>query len=208
MKKKLWLSLVTIASVVLAFLGLGSVNSSPVHAAKKGEKVLVVYFSRTQGVYDGPLKKGNTAQVARFIQQKTNADIYEIVPQKSYPNSYKKTADVAQQEQKQNARPAIKGTLPDVSKYDTVFIGSPVWWSSYPMVVRTFLDKESGLNGKTLIPFTTAEGSGLADTASILKKQFPDSKVRKGFTTRGDSVKNHPGKVHKRVNSWLGKLGY
>lgn len=76
------------------------------------------------------------------------------------------------------------------------------------MVVRTFLDKESGLNGKTLIPFTTAEGSGLANTRSILKKQFPNSTVCKGFTTRGDNVKNNPRKVQKQVNQWLTKLGY
>lgn len=76
------------------------------------------------------------------------------------------------------------------------------------MVVRTFLDKESGLNGKTLIPFTTSEGSGLGNTSSVLKKQFPKSKVRKGFTARGNSVKNNPSQVQKRVNSWLDGLGY
>lgn len=207
MKKRIWLGIALIVSVIAAIFAVGNNRDSNVYASSS-KKVLVVYFSRTQGVYDGPLKKGNTAQVAHFIKQKTNADIYEIVPQKSYPSSYKKTAKVAQREQKEHARPAIKGKLPDVSKYDTVFIGSPVWWSSYPMVVRTFLDKEPGLNGKTLIPFTTSEGSGLANTSSILKKQFPKSKVRKGFTARGDSVKNNPGKVHKRVNSWLDKLGY
>lgn len=170
--------------------------------------MLVVYFSRTKGVSGGTLKRGNTARVADFIKDKTGADTYEIVPKKSYPSSYQKTTEVAQREKRRNARPVIKGKLPDVSKYDTVFIGSPIWWGEYPMVVRTFLDKESGLNGKTLIPFTTAEGSGLGNTSSVLKKQFPKSKVRKGFTARGDQVKRNPKSVQKRVNSWLSGLGY
>ena len=102
MFKKFKLSLIALMSVIVAIFGFSSFRNSVAHAANK--KVLVVYFSRTKGVYDGPLKKGNAAQVAHFIQQKTNADIYEIVPQKSYPNSYKKTAQIAQKEQKQNAR--------------------------------------------------------------------------------------------------------
>lgn len=76
------------------------------------------------------------------------------------------------------------------------------------MVVRTFLDKENGLNGKTLIPFTTSEGSGLGNTSSKLKKQFPNAKVRKGFNVRGTTVKNNPNKVKTQVNNWLKGLGY
>lgn len=76
------------------------------------------------------------------------------------------------------------------------------------MVVRTFLDKENGLNGKTLIPFTTSEGSGLGNASSQLKKQFPNAKVRKGFNVRGTTVKNNPNKVKTQVNNWLKGLGY
>lgn len=207
MKKKFWSGLVVIATVLAAVVGASFLNSSTANAASN-KKTLVVYFSRTKGVYGGSLKKGNTAQVADFIKQKTNADTYEIVPKKAYPSSYNKTTQVAQREQDRNARPAIKGKLPNVKKYDTVFIGAPIWWGEYPMVVRTFLDKESGLNGKTLIPFTTSEGSGLGNTSSQLKKQFSSSKVRKGFTVRGNTVKNNPNRVKKQVNSWLKGLGY
>lgn len=206
--KKFWSILTAIAAAVLFVAGLGLVNNTNAEAAAKGNKVLVVYFSRTKGVYGGDLKKGNTAQVATFIQKRTKGDIYQIVPKKKYPSSYNATTRVARSEQRRNARPAIKGKLPNVKKYNTIFIGSPIWWGEYPMVVRTFLDKEPGLNGKTLIPFTTAEGSGLGNTTSQLKKQFKKSTVRKGFTARGNSVKNNPGQVQKRVNSWLKGLGY
>lgn len=207
MMKKLWKIIALTATVVAAAIGLSTVSNQTAQA-KSNHKVLVVYFSRTKGVYGGSLSKGNTARVADFIKQKTGADTYEIVPKKSYPNSYNATTKVARREQRKNARPAIKGKLPNVKKYDTVFIGAPIWWGEYPMVVRTFLDQEKGLNGKTLIPFTTSEGSGLGNTSSVLKKQFPKAKVRKGFTARGNTVKSNPNKVKSQVNSWLNKLGY
>lgn len=205
--KKLWSILAATVMVLAALVGF-AINPGNSAKAANNKKTLVVYFSRTQGVYGGSLKRGNTARVADFIKQKTGADTYEIVPKKAYPKSYNQTTKVAQREQNKNARPAIKGKLPDVSKYDTVFIGAPIWWGEYPMVVRTFLDKESGLNGKTLIPFTTNEGSGLGNTRQVLKKQFPKSKVRKGFSARGTTVKNNPGSVQRDVNSWLDGLGY
>lgn len=205
--KKFWSIFTATVMVVAALVGF-AINPSSNAKAANNKKVLVVYFSRTQGVYGGSLKRGNTARVADFIKQKTGADTYEIVPKKAYPKSYNQTTKVAQREQNENARPAIKGKLPDVSKYDTVFIGAPIWWGEYPMVVRTFLDKESGLNGKTLIPFTTNEGSGLGNTRQVLKKQFPKSKVRKGFSARGNTVKNNPNSVQRDVNSWLDGLGY
>lgn len=178
-------------------------------AAKSGKngKVLVVYFSRTKGVYGGDLKRGNTARVADFIQARTKGDTYEIVPKNPYPNGYKATTKVAQREQDNDARPAIKNALPNTKKYSTVFIGAPIWWGEYPMIVRTFIDHEN-LNGKTVIPFTTAEGSGLGNTADTLRKAYPKAKVRKGFSAEGNDVKNDPSAVQKQVNSWLKGLGY
>ncbi|MDE7050221.1 MAG: NAD(P)H-dependent oxidoreductase [Lactobacillus sp.] len=182
-------------------------KSGKVTTKGKNGKVLVVYFSRTKGVYGGNLSRGNTARVADFIQEKTKGDSYEIVPQKAYPNGYDATTRVAQREQDQNARPAIKNALPNVKKYSTVFIGAPIWWGEYPMIVRTFIDNVD-LNGKTVIAFTTAEGSGLGNTAETLRKAYPKAKVRKGFTTEGNNVKNDPSSVRSDVNSWLDGLGY
>lgn len=205
--RKFWSIFAVIATVLVAALGLNSLAQPRAHAANN-KKVLVVYFSRTKGVYGGSLKVGNTARVAKFIQQRTGGDTYEIVPKKNYPSGYNATTKVARLEQRENARPAIKGQLPNVNKYNTVFIGAPIWWGEYPMVVLTFLDKEPGLKNKTLIPFTTSEGSGLGNTTSQLKKQFPNAKVRKGFTANGSTVKSSPNSVKKRVNSWLKSLGY
>lgn len=197
-----------ILAAVAAF-GIFALASQPANAAtnKDGKnKVLIVYFSRTKGVYNGPLKVGNTKRIADDIQKRTGGTEYEIVPKKPYPNSYNKTTQVARREQQNNARPAIKNKLPNVKKYSTVFIGSPIWWSQYPMIIRTFMDKEPALNSssKTIIPFTTAEGSGLGNTASTIKKAFPKAKTQKGFTVRGSQAASAQGKV----NRWLKSLGY
>lgn len=182
-------------------------KNGKVSTTGKNGKVLVVYFSRTRGVYGGDLKRGNTARIADFIQAKTKGDTYEIIPRKAYPNGYNATTKIAQREQDQNARPAIKNALPNVKKYQTVFIGAPIWWGEYPMIVRTFIDNVN-LNGKTVIPFTTAEGSGLGNTAETLKKAYPKAKVKSGFTEEGNIVKNNPKSVQTKVNRWLNGLGY
>lgn len=173
----------------------------------KNGKVLVVYFSRTQGVYGGSLTRGNTAWIADFIQEKTQGDSYEIVPKKPYPTSYAQTTRVAQKEQDENARPAIKNALPKVKNYQTVFIGAPIWWGEYPMIVRTFLDNVN-LNGKTVIPFTTAEGSGLGNTEATLRRTYPKAKAKSGFTENGNTVKEDPNSVKPKVNRWLKGLGF
>ncbi|MFT8878979.1 MAG: flavodoxin [Oenococcus sp.] len=189
-------------SVASASSGSASGSSKSGKVDKNG-KTLIVYFSRTNGVYNGPLKIGNTKRVADFIQRKTGGDEYEIVPVKDYPSSYEATTRVAQQEQNDNARPKIKNKLPDVSGYDNVFVGAPVWWGEYPMVVRTFLDGVN-LNGKHVIPFTTHEGSGLGNTPETLRRQYPKADVLRGLGVRGSDAANSQGAVDR----WLTRLGY
>lgn len=178
-----------------------STNSSG-SVDKKG-KTLIVYFSRKDGVYGGHLRVGNTKRIADFIQQTTGGDEYEIVPAKEYPKGYQKTTEVAQQEQDDNARPKIKNKLPAVNGYDNIFIGAPIWWSEYPMIVRTFLDGVD-LNNKNVIPFTTHEGSGLGNTKETLRNQYPNAKVLDGFSVNGTDAKN----AKSDVNDWLDNLGY
>lgn len=168
--------------------------------------VLVVYFSRTEGVWDGPLEIGHTKVIADFIASATNADQYEIIPLEAYPEEYEATAEQARKEQETDARPAIANALPDISGYETIFIGAPVWWSEYPMIVRTFLDAQANeLADKTLIPFTTHLGSGLGNTQRQLENQFPDARVLEGFSIRGEdeTVQN----AENDVKSWLNNIG-
>ena len=200
-----WIAL--IAVVILVVVGGLVVNNyrQAVAANNKGKRTLIVYFSRTRGIYGGDLKIGNTKQIADDIQKKTGGTEFEIRPQTPYPSDYDQTARLADQQRREGARPAIKDPMPDVSKYDTIFIGSPVWYNTYPMVVRTFMDQVNlDDSSKTVIPFTTNEGSGLGETPDVLKSQYPNAKTRRGFTVRGTEAAH----ARRQVNRWLGKLGY
>ncbi len=96
---------------------------------QSGSGILVIYFSRTGEQYTvGVIDKGNTAIVAEMIAEQTGADMFEVLPADDrYPMTYNELTDVAKQEQNQKARPEYTGELPDLSGYDTVFIGAPVW---------------------------------------------------------------------------------
>ena len=172
-------------------------------------KILVVYFSRTGEQYSvGVIDKGNTAIVAEMIAEKTGADIYEILPETDYyPYTYSALTDVAKKEQNENARPAIKGELPDVSGYDTIFIGAPVWWGDWPMIMYTFFESVD-LSGKKLVPFSTHEGSGLSGFDKKLASAVPGAEVLTGAAFRGGDCQNNKTKVESSVNEWLNGLGF
>ena len=174
--------------------------------------ILVVYFSRTGEQYTvGVIDKGNTAIVAEMIADKAGADLWEVLPAEDiYPtDSYDDLIDVAKREQNDNARPAYAGEVPDLSQYDTIFIGAPVWWGDWPMIMYTFFENnQAGLSGKTLIPFSTHEGSGLSGFDSKLSSACPDSTVGDGLAIRGNDAQNKQDSVRESVNDWLSGLGY
>ena len=172
------------------------------------EKSLVVYFSRTGEQYTvGTIDKGNTAIVAEMIAEKTGADLYEILPENDYPYTYGALTDVAKKEQSDNARPTIKGDLPNVSEYNTVFIGAPVWWGDWPMICYTFFES-ADLSGKSLVPFSTHEGSGLSGFDKKLAAAVPDATVLTGQAFRGNDCQNRISDVDSKVQDWLSDLGY
>ena len=176
-----------------------------------GTKTLVVYFSRTGEQYGvGNIDKGNTAIVAEMIAEKTGADSFEILPKEDYyPYTYDELTDVAKQELNDNVRPEIKGATPDLSEYDTVFIGAPVWWGDWPMIMYTFFEgNKDALAGKTLIPFSSHAGSGLSGFDSKLSGACPDSTVGTGLAISGTDAQNDQDSVRESVNSWLSGFGY
>ena len=176
-----------------------------------GSNVLVVYFSRTGEQYRvGVIDKGNTAIVAEMIIEATGADGLEILPQEDYyPYTYDELTDVAKKEQNENARPAYAGEVPDLSQYDTVFIGAPVWWGDWPMILYTFFENNAAaLSGKTLIPFSTHEGSGLSGFDRKLASALPNSTVGKGLAIQGNDAQNNQDSVKDKVNDWLSGLGF
>ena len=170
---------------------------------------LVLYFSRTGEQYVvGVIDKGNTAIVAEMIAEQTGADLFEVLPEDDhYPMTYAELTDVAKQEQNENARPAYSGELPDLSGYSTIFIGAPVWWGDWPMIMYTVFENND-FSGKTLIPFSTHEGSGLSGFDTKLQSACPDAKVLKGLAVRGNDAQNEQEKARESVSSWLSELGF
>lgn len=169
--------------------------------AKSGGKTLIVYFSHAGDNYAvGNIKVGNTKIVADYIAELIGADQFEIKTDKYDGMAYKPLCDLAKKEQENGELPPYEGDI-DVSQYETIFIGGPVWWGTYPQVMFTFF-KQYDLNGKTIIPFTTHEGSGLGSCVKDVKKAYPKANVEQGFSMYGHDVRT--GK--ERVEKWLKKL--
>ena len=167
-------------------------------------KAIVIFFSHAGDNYSvGNIEVGNTKIVADYITEIIGADQFEIVTHKYDGMAYNLLIKLAKEEAKNGELPPYEGTAPDLSKYDTVFIGGPVWWGTYPQVMFT-LFKDINLDGKIVIPFTTHEGSGLASCVSDVKKSFPKANVTKGFSIYGHEVRSEKGKVEK----WLNGLGF
>ena len=172
-------------------------------------RTLVVYFSRTGEQYTvGVIDKGNTAIVAEMIAEETGADLFEVLPvDDHYPMTYNELTDVAKQEQNDKARPAYAGELPDLSGYDTVFIGAPVWWGDWPMILYSVFENND-FSGKKLVPFSTHEGSGLSGFDKKLASACPDAEVLDGLAVRGNDAQNRQDSVRETVQDWLSGLGY
>ncbi len=169
--------------------------------------ILVAFFSHTGENYNvGFIEKGNTHIIADMIAGETGADIFEIRTVNTYPDSYKECLDVAKQEQKDNARPEIVDPPEDLDGYDTVFIGYPIWWGDMPMAVYTFLEKYD-FSGKTVIPFSTSEGSGLSGTESTIGNICSGASVSDGFTINGSTAQKDRDEAESKVKKWLNGLG-
>ena len=183
------------------------------HASDKENKnrFLVVYFSRTGEQYTvGVIDKGNTAIVAEMIAEITDADLFEILPMDDhYPITYSELTDVAKKEQNEKARPEYSKEVLDLKRYDVIFIGAPVWWGDWPMIMYTFFENNAlSLAGKTLVPFSTHEGSGLSGFDKKLSDVCPESDVAKGLAMRGNDAQNRQDNVKESIENWIKELGY
>ena len=194
-------SIIIAVSALLFCTGCSGQNSKKQDNMSKS---IVIFFSHAGDNYAvGDIEVGNTKIVADYISELTGAAQFEIVTHKYDGLGYNPLIKLAKEEANNGELPPYEGKAPDLSQYDTVFIGGPVWWGSYPQVMFT-LFKDINLDGKTVYPFTTHEGSGLANCVDDVKKAFPGADVQKGFSIYGHEVRT--GK--KSVENWLKGLGY
>lgn len=165
-------------------------------------KILIAYYSRKgQNYLNGSivtLPVGNTEVAAKIVQKITDGNIFEICTVKSYPIDYTETTEVATVEKRNNARPELSSRVNNMDQYDTVILGYPNWWGTFPMAVFTFLE-EYDFSGKTILPFCTHEGSGLGSSERDIRKLCPGATVLPGLAIRGGSV----GRADQLVANWL-----
>ncbi len=194
----------SIIIAIFAMLFITGCNGQTTKKQDNMSKSIVIFFSHAGDNYAvGDIEVGNTKIVADYITEITGADQFEIVTHKYDGLGYNPLIEIAKEESNSDELPPYEGKAPDLSQYDTVFIGGPVWWGTYPQVMFT-LFRDINLDGKTVYPFTTHEGSSLANCVDDVKSAFPEADVQKGFSIYGHEVRT--GK--KSVENWLKGLGY
>lgn len=193
-----------IAGLLISVSCSGNGATKEKEVMEKKAKVLIVFFSHAGENYNvGNIKVGNTKLVADEIQKVTGVDEFEIVANKNYDLPYNDLVNVAKEETEKGEKPSFKGEVKNIDDYDTVFIGGPIWWGTYPRVMFTFFDKYD-LNGKTIIPFSTHEGSGLGSVVEDLKSLYPNATFKEAFSIYGTETRKDLSKVDK----WLKRLDF
>lgn len=134
---------------------------------------LVAYFSAS----------GVTKSVAEKLVNEIGADLFEIIPENLYTNAdldWQNSRSRSSVEMKdRNARPGIASKVNDMSQYDVVFVGFPIWWYREPSIIDTFMEAYD-FSGKTIVPFATSGGSGLGDAPNNMQVLAKGSKVESG----------------------------
>lgn len=165
-------------------------------ASEKKEKnklgnVLIVYYTFS----------GNTGLVAETIKKKTGGELIKIEPVENYYRA--DLEEYAKKQVDEGYKTKIKNNPIDITAYDTIFIGSPIWWFTFAPPVHTFLS-EYDFKGKRVAPFCTqisAYGSFFSD----VEKACPGAKVLPGRDFRSAEISDMK-KVNAKIDAWLKEL--
>ena len=155
---------------------------------------LVVYFSYT----------GNTRMIANKIKKKLNCDILEIKTVIPYSEDYQSVVDDEQNSEASNHLPEIQDITINLSKYDEIILGTPVWWYRPVPAIRTFLTK-SNLSGKTIKPFATNAG-WLGRTFKEIQTLCSNSKVDNGMNIVFESYSDILVTKEQDIDNWISTL--
>ena len=136
-------------------------------------KVLVAYFSAS----------GVTAGLAKKLAQEIQADLFTIEPETPYTDAdldWRNQNSRSSLEMKDpNFRPTIKNQVDDISQYELIFVGFPVWWYREPSIIDTFMESYA-FTGQTIVPFATSGGSSIGNAGANMQKLAPNAKVLAG----------------------------
>ena len=165
----------------------------------KDKKSLVIYFSRADENYAvGYIDKGNTEIIAEYIRDIIKADIYRVDPLIPYSANYNTCIQEAKVRTKNHDAP-IKEPVPDISQYEVIYIGVPIYWGGMPEEMFTAL-KDIDFTGKIIRIFTTHEGSGLSSVPRQVKEVCKGADVlNDAIAIQGSTVKN----AKSKIESWV-----
>jgi len=152
--------------------------------------ILIAYYTHS----------GNTQKLANLIRSGTGGTVFEIQPETRYPESYNVVVDQAKREIKAGYRPVLTSKIDDIGQYDTIFIGTPNWWSTVAPPVAAFL-AEYDLSKKTVVPFCTHGGGGEGHVIADIEKMCPNATLLPGFAVYGNTA------APPQVSAWLKKIG-
>ena len=176
MKKKIVLSLLVLLAL-FTITGCGTKNETANNSnnssneIKKNSKSVVLYFSAT----------GTTKSIAERIATQSNSDIIEIIPKEKYKSedlNYNSDCRANREQNDSKARPEIENTI-DITKYDTIYLGYPIWWGTNPKIILTLLDKYD-FTGKTIIPFCTSGSTGISNSVGDLRNYNSKLNIKDG----------------------------
>lgn len=189
---KIIVSAILMLTAVASFASCSPKNSSENNPAKATEpKILVAYFSA----------QGHTKAVAEKIASVTGGDIFEIVPVNIYTeedlDGWNESARGTRESKDRSTRPEVKNKLEDFEKYDTVYLGFPIWWFTAPTIINTFLEQYD-TDGKTIIPFATSGGSEYGDTEKDLRVSAPKAIFKPGKVLNGMD--------ERQIKNWIDGL--
>lgn len=180
-----------------------------------GSRVLVAYFSRygntdydsgvdattsASVVVENGQRQGSTEHIARMIAEQTGGDLHLIETTEEYPTDFNDVVDQNHREIANGTRPALSSHV-DLANYDVIFIGYPVWASTAPTPVLSFLE-EQNLSGKTVIPFCTHDGYGAGSSYSVIRSSSPGATVEQGLAIDSSRVSS----AQNTVTDWVSGL--
>lgn len=153
---------------------------------------MVSYFSAT----------GTTERVAKVLAKAAGADLFKIVPAAPYTrrdlNWNDSSSRTSVECRDDYARPELQGSCPDLTSYDVVFVGFPIWWYAEPRIVDSFLDSVD-LAGKIVVPFATSGGSGISRATERIRRLHPEARILDGRMLNGSPSQSE-------IHAWIREL--
>ena len=167
-------------------------------------KTLIAYFSHVgENLQDNDivvLEKGNTEVVAEKLAQLTGGDLYKIEEEEPYPYKYDDCLRRSRREDENNEHPALKaGMKLNMDEYDTIYLGFPIWYRTYPRIVASFLDAYD-FTGKTIKPFCTNDEGTFGISLLEMQGALKGAKLTDGLAIRGVNVYD----ADERIRTFVG----